>query len=125
MEKRGKETLICKRNIDRLPSTGDLAHNPGMCPDQELNRRPFCLQGGTQSTELQQSGLNHFLKSDVYRTPPPGECTFVSSAPGMFIKVEYMLGGKTSLHKPKSLRSHRMYSVHDGSQLEISKKKCV
>ena len=24
--------------------TGDLAHNPGMCPDWELNRQPFGLQ---------------------------------------------------------------------------------
>ena len=31
--------------------TGDLAHNPGMCPDWELNQRPFGLQAGAQSTE--------------------------------------------------------------------------
>ena len=30
--------------------------NPGMCPDWELNWRPFGLQAGTQSTELHQSG---------------------------------------------------------------------
>ena len=24
-----------------MPPTGDLAHNPGMCPDQESNQRPF------------------------------------------------------------------------------------
>ena len=27
----------------RVPPTGDLAHNPGMCPDCESNRRPFGL----------------------------------------------------------------------------------
>ena len=26
-----------------VPTTGDLAHNPGMCPDWELNQRPFGL----------------------------------------------------------------------------------
>ena len=32
--------------------TGDLACNPGMCPDWEWNQRPFGSQAGTQSTEL-------------------------------------------------------------------------
>ena len=36
--------------------TGDLAHNPGMCPDWELNQWPFGLQTGTQSTEPYQPG---------------------------------------------------------------------
>ena len=31
--------------------TGDLAHNPGMCPDWESNLWPFSLQADTQSTE--------------------------------------------------------------------------
>ena len=30
---------------------GDLAHNPGMCPDWKLNQRPFGLQVGTQSIQ--------------------------------------------------------------------------
>ena len=29
-----------------VPLTGDLAHNPGMCPDRESNRQPF----GSQAT---------------------------------------------------------------------------
>ena len=37
--------------------TGDLASNPGMCPDWESNQRPFGLQAGTQSTEPHQPGL--------------------------------------------------------------------
>ena len=35
----------------RVPPTGDLAHNPGMCPVWESNPRPFDSQVGTQSTE--------------------------------------------------------------------------
>ena len=33
------------------PPTGDLAHNPGMCPDWESNWWLFCAQAGAQSTE--------------------------------------------------------------------------
>ena len=39
------------------PPPGDLAHNPGMCPDWELNRRPLGLQASTQATEPHQPGL--------------------------------------------------------------------
>ena len=41
----------------RSPPTGDLARNPGMCPDWELNQWPFDLQSGAQSTEPHQPGL--------------------------------------------------------------------
>ena len=41
-----------------VPPTGDLAHNPGMCPDWESNQRPFGSQAGTQSTEPHQPGPN-------------------------------------------------------------------
>ena len=37
-----------------MPPTGHLAHNPGMCPDQELNPQPFALW---QPTEPHWSGL--------------------------------------------------------------------
>ena len=39
-------------------TTRDLAYNPGLCPDWELNQRPFGLQAGTQSTEPHQPGRN-------------------------------------------------------------------
>ena len=32
----------------RMPPTGDLAHNPGMCPAWESNQRPFDSQAGAQ-----------------------------------------------------------------------------
>ena len=41
--------------------TGDLACNPGMCPDWESNQQPFGLQAGTQSTEPHQPGLELIL----------------------------------------------------------------
>ena len=38
------------------PPTGDLALNPGMCPDWESNWRPFGSQAGAQSTEPHKPG---------------------------------------------------------------------
>ena len=40
-----------------MPPTGDLARNTGMCPDWELNQRPFISQAGAQSIEPHQPGL--------------------------------------------------------------------
>ena len=40
---------------------GDLACNPGMCPDWKPNWWPFSLQMGTQSTEPHQPGLAYLL----------------------------------------------------------------
>ena len=37
--------------VSHTPPTGDLACNPGMCPDWESNQQPFGLQASTQSTE--------------------------------------------------------------------------
>ena len=45
----------------RTPPTGDLACNPGMCPDWESNQRPFGSQAGTQSTGPHQLGCLPFL----------------------------------------------------------------
>ena len=45
-----------------VPPTGDLAHNPGMCPDWELNWRPFGPQARTQATEPHQPGGKVFLR---------------------------------------------------------------
>ena len=50
------------------PPTGELACNPGMCPDGELNQRPFDLQAGTQSTEPQQLGPELNFKTTVSST---------------------------------------------------------
>ena len=35
----------------QAPPTGDLDHNPGMCPDWESNQQPFSSQANIQSTE--------------------------------------------------------------------------
>ena len=54
--KRGRRTPVCGCLL-HAPHAGDLAQNPGMCPDWELNRQPFGLQASAQSTEPHQPGL--------------------------------------------------------------------
>ena len=39
-----------------VPPTGDLASNPDMCPDRELNWRPFGSHTSTQPTVPHQPG---------------------------------------------------------------------
>ena len=43
-----------------VPPAGDLARNPGMCPDWELNWQPSGSQAHAQSTELHQPGPTFF-----------------------------------------------------------------
>ena len=43
------------------PPTGDLAYNPGMCPDWESKRWPLASQAGAQSTEPHQPGQTVFI----------------------------------------------------------------
>ena len=50
-----------------MPPTGDLAYNPGMCPDWELNRLPFGWQAYTQPTGLCQPGLSSQYFKDQQR----------------------------------------------------------
>ena len=54
-----------ERNINVwLP--GDLARNPGMCPDWESNQLPFASQAGTQSTEPHQPKLEHHFYLEIW-----------------------------------------------------------
>ena len=53
---RKREKYQCVVVSHVLP-TGDMAHNPGMCPDRKLNWWPFGLQACAESTELHQLGL--------------------------------------------------------------------
>ena len=59
------------------PPTGDLACNPGVCPDWESNQRPFGSQASAQSTEPHHPGfLSHINSPHRYR--------FVSGLPILF-----------------------------------------
>ena len=46
-----------------VPPTGDLAYNPGLCPDWESNHQPFGSQAMTQSTEPHQPGSMYLLNT--------------------------------------------------------------
>ena len=63
----GKEK---ERNINvclplACPLLGDLARNPGTCPDWESNQRPFGSQAGPQSTEPRQPGIREYIFNHV------------------------------------------------------------
>ena len=44
-----------------MPPTGDLACNPGMCPDRDSNQQPFGSQACPQSTEPHQPEQSQVL----------------------------------------------------------------
>ena len=55
-EKKWGEKHQCAREIHGpvascTPPTGDLAHNPGRCPDREWNWQPFRSKAGAQPSE--------------------------------------------------------------------------
>ena len=76
-----------------VPSTGDLAPNPGMCPNWELNQRPFGSQALTQSTELfhpSQGSSFIYLKRTMYKTSNilfPNTCSFIKTI--IFYSMEF------------------------------------
>ena len=45
----------------RMPSTGDLAFNPGMCPAWELNWQPLGSQAAAPSTEPHWPGQDFYF----------------------------------------------------------------
>ena len=65
LEREGKGGRKRVRETSITPSPGDLAHNPGMCPDQESNQGPFSLQACAQSTEPHQPGLKYVFKEKI------------------------------------------------------------
>ena len=63
-EGRDGEKHPCVVASHALRPTRNLACDPGMCLDWELNQQPFGSQAGTQSTEPHQPGLEPlFLKT--------------------------------------------------------------
>ena len=62
--KRRRETLMC--SCCHIPNVGDLAINPGMCPDWESNLQPFGSQANAQSTEPQQPGPPFFKSKNMF-----------------------------------------------------------
>ena len=57
-EKEREKNVHVQLVASHTPPTGDLARNPDMCPEWELNLLPFGSQASTQSTEPHQPGHN-------------------------------------------------------------------
>ena len=73
-----------------MPPTGDLASNPGMCPDWESNQWPSGSQASTSSTEPHQPGqhcilIRHFEGSGRCQAILLLACTSVRSL--HFLKI--------------------------------------
>ncbi|KAF6104488.1 hypothetical protein HJG60_011403 [Phyllostomus discolor] len=51
------------------PPTGDLAHNPGMCPDRASNQRRCGSQASAQSTEPHQPGQKQSFRRSIPLAP--------------------------------------------------------
>ena len=60
-EEEGERNISLLPLVRPQPPARDLARNPGMCPDQEFNQRPFSSQASTENTELHQPGLFFFF----------------------------------------------------------------
>ena len=82
---RGREGEVGEKHrcvvVSCTSLTGDLACNPGMCPDWEPNQRPFGLQSGAKSTEPHQPG--QLLCLLTYDSSSHFTCTITSSLFGI------------------------------------------
>ena len=114
------------------PPTGDLAHNPGMCPDLELNWRPFGLQTGTQSTEPHQPGPNiSYIEHSWYFHIIPvflrKSSTTFSLAPlflpfvrRLFLPTSMVLLGESEgVNKVLFVHTHTRLSVQGGAKVGL------
>ena len=61
-------------NVWLLLACPPLGTWPAVCPDWGLNRQPFSLQAGTQSTEPHQPGLITYIFNDGHFSCP-GDCS--------------------------------------------------
>ena len=88
-----------------VPPAGDLARNPGMFPDWELNRQPFGSQSGTQSTELHQPGLLMIfvLINTLSYHLHAIECAFKYAFSVVIIGLQYMLCLQKYISESKAL----------------------
>ena len=79
----------------------------------------------SKETAVLNDTLDQMDLTDIFRVfhPKAAEYTCFSSAHGMFSRIKYMLGHKTSLNKFKKIEIiSSIFSHHDAVKLEISHK---
>ena len=91
----------------RPPLTGDLAYNPGMCPDWELNQQPFNLQACTQSSEPHEPG--HHLNFVGHSSGHSGEFSLENFRTGDFLKRSTNLGYEIKPHSDPAIPLLEIY----------------
>ena len=81
--------------------TGDLAHNPGICPDWESNWQPFGLQASTQYTEPHQPGL--FSSLELIFSQARRISAFFSHLNSLNLCLHRIICGFNSLSNPNQV----------------------
>ena len=88
----------------------ELAHNPGMCPDWELNQQLLSSQACTQSTELPQPGQLSLLFKETL--PNSGEGNSSSKKMSNFMSLHccrgYIQASNSVLSDPKACALNQM-----------------
>ena len=94
-----------------VPAAEDLAHNPSMCPDSELNQQLFGSQALTQSTKLYQPRLTFKVIID--------RCLFIAMFPfvPVFISLSLSLSLPLFPHFLKTVPFHFLHFWFGGGAL--------
>ena len=95
--------------------TGDLACNPGMCPDWESHWRPFGSPASAQSTETHQPGpISFVIASNPFYLVPiletQNKCTLdFYSLPSSSINLEFMVLISIAAHFRRDSQTFPLY----------------
>ena len=79
-----------------------------------------------KETQVLNDTLDEMDLIDIFRTfhPNAEECTFFSSAHGIFSRIDYILGHKSNLSKFKEIEIiSSIFSDHQAMRLDINDKK--
>ena len=115
---RGRETSVCGC-FSCMPSTGGLARNAGMCPNWELNQRPFDLRASTQSTKPHQPGLIFLINVHLCLMPIFAIENYLFYF-YRFINVLYILGIIIIVHNDYKMSTSLSYNFYDLQKYPIA-----
>ena len=93
------------------PRTGDLAHNPGMCPDWELNRRPLGLKPELNPLSYTSRGDTPLTVEDI---------STLISTPDKENSSKVINAGRTEPdHEPTGSNQYLQNHLPDNSRVHI------